>query len=119
APHAPSLDRVDVLQPTTFAIMVSLAALWQANGIHPDAVIGHSQGEIAAAHVAGHLTLPTATKIVTLRSQTIAHHLTGHGAMMSILTTPEWVQEALTPWDGRLWIAAVNGPASVSVSGDP
>ncbi|MEU7371945.1 SDR family NAD(P)-dependent oxidoreductase, partial [Streptomyces hygroscopicus] len=57
APDAPSLDRVDVLQPTTFAIMVSLAALWQANGIHPDAVIGHSQGEIAAACVAGVLTL--------------------------------------------------------------
>ncbi|WP_346241330.1 SDR family NAD(P)-dependent oxidoreductase, partial [Streptomyces malaysiensis] len=58
APGAPSLDRVDVLQPTTFALMVSLATLWQANGIHPDAVIGHSQGEIAAAHIAGHLTLP-------------------------------------------------------------
>ncbi|WP_344318248.1 beta-ketoacyl synthase N-terminal-like domain-containing protein, partial [Streptomyces javensis] len=63
APDAPTLDRVDVLQPTTFAIMVSLAALWQTNGIHPDAVIGHSQGEIAAACVAGHLTLPTAAKI--------------------------------------------------------
>ncbi|WP_346241525.1 acyltransferase domain-containing protein, partial [Streptomyces malaysiensis] len=93
--------------------------LWQANGIHPDAVIGHSQGEIAAAHIAGHLTLPTAAKIITLRSQTIAHHLTGHGAMMSILTTQEWAQEALAPWHGRLWIAAVNGPTSLSISGDP
>ncbi|MFE9069007.1 type I polyketide synthase, partial [Streptomyces violaceusniger] len=119
APHAPSLDRVDVLQPTTFAIMVSLAALWQANGIHPDAVIGHSQGEIAAAHIAGHLTLTNAAKIVTLRSQTIAHHLTGHGAMMSVLAPHTWVQEALTPWHEHLWIAAINGPASVSVSGDP
>ncbi|PNG95566.1 Oleandomycin polyketide synthase [Streptomyces malaysiensis] len=118
-PGAPSLDRVDVLQPTTFALMVSLATLWQANGIHPDAVIGHSQGEIAAAHIAGHLTLPTAAKIITLRSQTIAHHLTGHGAMMSILTTQEWAQEALAPWHGRLWIAAVNGPTSLSISGDP
>ncbi|WP_037649838.1 acyltransferase domain-containing protein, partial [Streptomyces hygroscopicus] len=52
APGAPGLDRVDVVQPATFAVMVSLAALWQANGIHPDAVIGHSQGEIAAACVA-------------------------------------------------------------------
>ncbi|MBI0383573.1 acyltransferase domain-containing protein, partial [Streptomyces albiflaviniger] len=119
APNAPSLERVDVLQPTTFAIMVSLAALWQANGIHPDAVIGHSQGEIAAACVAGHLSLTTAAKIVALRSQTIAHHLTGRGGMMSVLTSREWVEEALAPWDGRLWIAAVNGPASVSVSGDP
>ncbi|MDN3060960.1 type I polyketide synthase, partial [Streptomyces sp. SRF1] len=52
-PGAPGLDRVDVVQPATFAIMVSLAALWQSHGIHPDAVIGHSQGEIAAACVAG------------------------------------------------------------------
>ncbi|MFI1044174.1 type I polyketide synthase, partial [Streptomyces hygroscopicus] len=44
APGAPGLDRVDVVQPATFAIMVSLAALWQSHGIHPDAVIGHSQG---------------------------------------------------------------------------
>ncbi|MEV6134349.1 AMP-binding protein, partial [Streptomyces violaceusniger] len=49
APDAPSLDRVDVVQPATFAVVVSLAALWQSTGIHPDAVIGHSQGEIAAA----------------------------------------------------------------------
>ncbi|MFE9069402.1 beta-ketoacyl synthase N-terminal-like domain-containing protein, partial [Streptomyces violaceusniger] len=80
-PDAPSLDRVDVVQPATFAVVVSLAALWQSVGIHPDAVIGHSQGEIAAAHVAGHLTLTNAAKIVTLRSQTIAHHLAGHGGM--------------------------------------
>ncbi|MBI0300835.1 acyltransferase domain-containing protein, partial [Streptomyces sp. PRKS01-29] len=53
APHAPTLDRVDVVQPATFAVVVSLAALWQSIGIHPDAVIGHSQGEIAAAHIAG------------------------------------------------------------------
>ncbi|MEU1910558.1 SDR family NAD(P)-dependent oxidoreductase, partial [Streptomyces hygroscopicus] len=56
APGAPGLDRVDVVQPATFAVMVSLAALWQSHGIHPDAVIGHSQGEIAAACVAGVLT---------------------------------------------------------------
>ncbi|MFD8627644.1 beta-ketoacyl synthase N-terminal-like domain-containing protein, partial [Streptomyces hygroscopicus] len=84
APGAPGLDRVDVVQPATFAVMVSLAALWQSHGIHPDAVIGHSQGEIAAACVAGVLTLHDAAKIVTLRSQTIAHHLAGHGAMMSL-----------------------------------
>ncbi|WP_344318311.1 acyltransferase domain-containing protein, partial [Streptomyces javensis] len=71
------------------------------------------------ACVAGHLTLPTAAKIVALRSQTIAHHLTGHGGMMSVLASREWMEEALAPWDGRLWIAAINGPASVSISGDP
>ncbi|MFF0825266.1 type I polyketide synthase, partial [Micromonospora haikouensis] len=52
-PHAPPLDRVDVVQPTLFALMTALARTWQHHGIHPDAVIGHSQGEIAAAHIAG------------------------------------------------------------------
>ncbi|WP_344379076.1 beta-ketoacyl synthase N-terminal-like domain-containing protein, partial [Streptomyces rhizosphaericus] len=95
-PDAPSLERVDIVQPATFAVVVSLAALWQSVGIHPDAVIGHSQGEIAAAHVAGHLTLPTAAKIIALRSQTIAHHLAGHGGMMSLATPAHTIN--LTNW---------------------
>ncbi|MCQ8836419.1 type I polyketide synthase, partial [Streptomyces malaysiensis] len=118
APDASSLDRVDVVQPATFAIVVSLAALWQSCGIHPDAVIGHSQGEIAAACVAGHLTLPTAAKIITLRSQTIAHHLAGHGGMMSVLTPHKQVKETLTQWQGKLWIAAHNSPQTTVVAGD-
>ncbi|MFC8365797.1 type I polyketide synthase, partial [Streptomyces griseorubiginosus] len=64
--NAPCLDRVDVVQPASFAVMVSLARLWQHHGIQPDAVIGHSQGEIAAAHIAGALTLDDAARIVTL-----------------------------------------------------
>ncbi|WP_344599217.1 acyltransferase domain-containing protein, partial [Streptomyces violaceusniger] len=116
APDAPSLERVDVVQPATFAVVVSLAALWQSVGIHPDAVIGHSQGEIAAAHVAGHLTLPTAAKIITLRSQTIAHHLAGHGGMMSLATPADTID--LTPWHGKLWIAAHNGPNATVIAGD-
>nr|ABB86410.1 GelC [Streptomyces hygroscopicus subsp. duamyceticus] len=117
-PDAPSLERVDVVQPATFAVVVSLAALWQSVGIHPDAVIGHSQGEIAAACVAGHLTLTNAAKIVTLRSQTIAAHLAGHGGMMSVLASREQVEEALTPWHGKLWIAAHNSPNATVIAGD-
>ncbi|MBD3011548.1 acyltransferase domain-containing protein, partial [Streptomyces sp. 5-10] len=108
----------DVVQPATFAVVVSLAALWQSVGIHPDAVIGHSQGEIAAACVAGHLTLPTAAKIVALRSQTIAHHLAGHGGMMSVLTSRAEAEDTLTPWQGRLWIAAHNSPNATVIAGD-
>ncbi len=63
------LDRVDVVQPVLFAVMVSLAALWRSLGVEPDAVIGHSQGEIAAAFVAGALSLEDAAKIVAVRSR--------------------------------------------------
>ena len=66
-----SLDRVDVLQPVLFAVMVSLAAQWRARGIHPDAVVGHSHGEVAAAYVAGGLSLQDAAKVVALRSRAI------------------------------------------------
>src|SRR5579864_142340 len=57
APGAPSLEQIDVLQPVLFAVMVSLAAVWQVFGVEPDAVVGHSIGELAAACVAGALSL--------------------------------------------------------------
>ncbi|MFF4482778.1 type I polyketide synthase, partial [Streptomyces sp. NPDC001520] len=72
AEGAPGFDRVDVVQPVLFAVMVSLAKLWRSVGIEPAAVMGHSQGEIAAACVAGALSLEDAAKVVTLRSQAIA-----------------------------------------------
>ncbi|MFI8069125.1 beta-ketoacyl synthase N-terminal-like domain-containing protein, partial [Streptomyces sp. NPDC086033] len=84
AEGAPGLNRVDVVQPASFAVMVSLARLWQHHGIQPDAVIGHSQGEIAAAHIAGALSLDDAARIITLRSQAIGEHLAGLGGMMSL-----------------------------------
>ena len=56
-PGAPTLDRVDVVQPALWAVMISLAELWKSYGLRPSAVVGHSQGEIAAAHVAGALSL--------------------------------------------------------------
>jgi polyene macrolide polyketide synthase len=113
---APSLDRVDVVQPASFAVMVSLAQLWQSYGVLPDAVLGHSQGEIAAACVAGALSLPDAAKVVALRSKAIAEQLAGRGGMMSVALPREAVTERLL--DG-VEIAAVNGPASVVVAGDP
>ena len=77
------LGRVEVVQPALWAVMVSLAAVWQAAGITPDAVVGHSQGEIAAACVAGVLSLADAAKVVALRSQALAQ-LAGTGGMMSV-----------------------------------
>jgi acyl transferase domain-containing protein len=118
APGAPGLDGADVVQPVQWAVMVSLASLWQAAGIVPDAVIGHSQGEIAAACVAGILPLEDAAKVVALRSRALAG-LAGKGGMISVLMPAADVADLLTPWGGRLSVAAINGPAATVISGEP
>ncbi|MEU8784991.1 type I polyketide synthase [Streptomyces sp. NPDC048637] len=117
AEGAPSLDRVDVVQPALFAVMVALARLWRARGVEPDAVVGHSQGEIAAACVAGALTLEDAARVVVLRSRALTA-LAGRGGMLSVLLPLPDVEERLAHWGDRLSVAAVNGPRSVVVSGD-
>ena len=116
-PGAPSLDRVDVVQPTLFAVGVSLAALWRSYGVHPSAVVGHSQGEIAAAYVAGGLSLDDAAAVVALRSRIIAG-IAGDGGMVSVATTADEVTATISRWDGRVSLAAINGPTAVVVSGD-
>jgi acyl transferase domain-containing protein len=114
----PSLERVDVVQPVLFAVMVSLAALWRSMGIEPDAVVGHSQGEIAAACVAGALSLEDAAMAVALRSRAIAR-LGGKGAMAAVELPSSELAERLKRWGERLSIAAFNSPRSNLVSGDP
>ncbi|WP_079197512.1 SDR family NAD(P)-dependent oxidoreductase [Streptomyces sp. CB03911] len=118
-PGAPSLERVDVVQPALFAVMVSLAALWESAGVRPDAVIGHSQGEIAAAHVAGALSLEDAAAVVALRARAIAGLARpGSGGMASVPLPEAEVRAALAAWEGRIGIAAVNGPSATVVSGE-
>jgi acyl transferase domain-containing protein/NAD(P)-dependent dehydrogenase (short-subunit alcohol dehydrogenase family) len=115
---APSLDRVDVVQPALWAVMVGLAELWGACGVNPVAVIGHSQGEIAAACVAGGMSLEDGARVVALRSQALLE-LTGQGSMMSVALDAERVAAGLSGWDQqRVVIAAVNGPTSVVLSGE-
>ncbi|MYQ50960.1 acyltransferase domain-containing protein, partial [Streptomyces sp. SID4941] len=109
------LDRVDVIQPVTWAVMVSLAATWQELGVRPDAVVGHSQGEIAAAAVAGALSLEDAAKVVAVRAQIIGEHLAGRGAMASVPQAARTVEAQLPTGVG---IAAINGPNTTVVSGD-
>ncbi|MEU3459410.1 SDR family NAD(P)-dependent oxidoreductase [Streptomyces sp. NPDC006733] len=118
-PGVPSLDRVDVVQPALFATMVSLAALWRSYGVEPAAVVGHSQGEIAAAYVAGALSLRDAARIVAVRAQLVRDRLAGQGGMMSVALPVQQVEELLAPFAGRVSVAAVNGPASVIVAGEP
>ncbi len=112
------LDRVDVVQPVLFAIMVSLTGLWEACGVRPAAVIGHSQGEIAAAYAAGGLSLEEAAGLVVWRSRLLTG-LAGRGAMASVALSAEELAPRLEVAEGEISIAAVNGPSSVVVSGDP
>ncbi|MFJ5262507.1 SDR family NAD(P)-dependent oxidoreductase [Streptomyces sp. NPDC088387] len=112
------LDRVDVVQPLLWAVMVSLAHTWSEFGVTPAAVIGHSQGEIAAACAIGALTLQDGARVVALRSRAIAELLSGSGGMMSVGEGADAVRARLTAFDGRLSVAAVNGAASTVVSGD-
>ncbi|HET9895077.1 MAG TPA: type I polyketide synthase [Streptosporangiaceae bacterium] len=119
-PGTPPLARVDVVQPALFAIMVSLAAAWQAAGVWPGAVVGHSQGEIAAACVAGGLSLDDAAKVVALRSIALGG-LAGTGAMASVPLPADEVRELLRsdggPLSSLIEIAAVNGACSTTVAG--
>jgi acyl transferase domain-containing protein len=118
-PGTPPLERVDVVQPLLWAVMVALAGLWRSYGVRPDAVIGHSQGEIAAATVAGGLSLEDGARVVALRSQAIGAVLAGRGGMASVGLPVEELTERLARRPGEYSLAAVNGARSAVVSGAP
>ncbi|WP_290061708.1 type I polyketide synthase, partial [Amycolatopsis solani] len=117
--HDDALTSVDVVQPVLWAVLVSLAELWRAHGVEPVAVLGHSQGEIAAACVAGALSLEDGARVVALRSKLIAERLSGHGAMLSVVAGGDEVRALIGDLADRIAVAAVNGPRSVTVSGEP
>ncbi|MER5650316.1 SDR family NAD(P)-dependent oxidoreductase [Streptosporangium sp. NPDC002524] len=110
------LDRVEVVQPVLWAVMVSLAQVWRSFGVEPVAVVGHSQGEIAAAVVSGGLSLGDGARVVALRSRLLAG-VAGRGGMASVALSARQVEERIGAWGG-LSVAAENGPASTVVSGE-
>ncbi len=112
------LDRLDIVQPALFAVMVSLARLWSEAGVTPSAVVGHSQGEIAAAHIAGGLSLEDAALVIALRAKAMTK-LAGKGGMLSVSLPAKDAEALLQPFGKRLSLAAINGPASLVVSGEP
>ncbi|KOX24343.1 acyl transferase [Nocardiopsis sp. NRRL B-16309] len=120
-PGAPAVvgagARVDVVQPVLWAVMVSLARVWESAGVVPTAVVGHSQGEIAAACVAGALSLEDGARVVAVRSR-LLRDLAGHGGMAAVAVGPERAVDLIAPWKGRIGVASVNGPASTVLSGD-
>ena len=112
---APGLERVDVVQPVSFVMSVALAGLWRSFGVEPSVVVGHSQGEIAAACVAGGLSLEDAARVVVLRSRALVE-IAGEGGMVSVAGSETDVAARIGGL-GDLSVAAVNGPRSVVVSG--
>ena len=112
------LNDVNVVQPLLFAIQVALADLWRAWGVQPEAVVGHSLGEVAAAYVAGALSLEDAARIICTRSR-LMRRASGRGAMAVVELSILEAQAALVGYEGRLSIAVSNSPRSTVISGDP
>ena len=112
------LQRIDVAQPVLFAMSVALAALWRSLGVEPDAVVGHSMGEIAAAHVAGALTLADAAAIVCRRSRLLLR-ISGRGEMALVELSAAEAERALADRQDRLSVAVINSPRSTVISGEP
>ncbi|UQA61054.1 type I polyketide synthase [Polyangium aurulentum] len=112
------MARIDVVQPLLFAMEVALAALWRSWGVEPDCVIGHSMGEVAAAHVAGALSLEDAARIICRRSR-LLRRVSGLGAMALVELTMKEAELALVGYEERLGVAVSNGPRSTVLSGEP
>ncbi|WP_434744192.1 non-ribosomal peptide synthetase/type I polyketide synthase [Streptomyces sp. A-14] len=104
-------------QPANFAVQVALAALWRSHGVRPDAVVGHSTGEIAAFHAAGVYSLRDAARIVVHRSR-LQQTLAGTGTMLAVSLSEDEAERRVRPYRDRVSIAAVNSPTAITLAGD-
>ena len=112
------LEELDVVQPVLFAVQVALAAQWRAWGVEPDAVVGHSMGEVAAAYVAGIIGLDDAARIICRRSQIVRRRASGHGRMALVNLPLEATEALLTGYADRVAVAACNGSTTTLISGE-
>jgi len=112
------LGRIDVVQPVLFAVQVALTALWRSWGIEPNAVVGHSMGEVAAAHVAGALTLKDAATVICRRSR-LLRRISGQGEMALVELGAREAEGVLQGYEDRLSVAVSNSPRFTVLSGDP
>ncbi|MEU2850162.1 acyltransferase domain-containing protein [Streptomyces syringium] len=116
-PEAARLDELDVLQPTMVSLQIALTALWRSWGVTPDAVVGHSMGEIAAAHTAGALTLRDAVMIACRRSA-LLRRIAGKGALATTELSPAEAQAVAEASGGKITVAGENSPRSTVLAGD-
>jgi acyl transferase domain-containing protein/acyl carrier protein len=111
------LAEVDVVQPAIFAVQVSLAALWTSWGVEADAVVGQSLGEVAAAYVAGALTLEDAARVICRRSQ-LVKRTSGHGIMAVVQLSLEEAERAIAGREGLVSVAVNSSPYTTVLSGE-
>jgi acyl transferase domain-containing protein/acyl-CoA synthetase (AMP-forming)/AMP-acid ligase II/acyl carrier protein len=111
------LNDIAVVQPAIFAVQVALAALWRSWGIEPGAVVGHSLGEVAAAHVAGALRLEDAARVICGRAQLLGR-AAGRGAMIAAELSAAEAEELIAGQRSRIAVAATNSHRSTVLSGD-
>ncbi|SHN35306.1 type I polyketide synthase [Rhizobacter sp. OV335] len=112
------LDQIDVIQPVLVALAWAYAALWRSHGVEPDAVVGHSMGEVAAAAVAGALSLPQAMRIICRRSA-LMRRTSGQGAMALVELSMADAQARIAGHEAQVAVAVSNSPRSSVISGDP
>lgn len=112
------INETQIAQPALFSVQVALAALWHSWGIHPDVIVGHSVGEVAASHVAGVLSLEDAVQVIFHRSR-LQQRAAGQGRMLAVVgLSLEETESLLADYGERVCIAAINSPNSVTLGGD-
>ncbi len=112
------INETEVAQPALVSLQIALSELWRSWGIIPDAVVGHSVGEVAAAQIAGVLSLEDAIHIVYQRGR-LMQRATGHGKMASVELSETDALAAIAPWGERISVAVANSPSNSVLSGEP
>jgi len=112
-----NITQTDITQPTNFALQYALTAYWQSLGVEPDLIVGHSLGEVAAAHSAGALNLEDALKVIYHRGR-LQQRTDGQGGMLAVGLSTSDIADYISPYGEHLCIGAINSPGAVTLSGD-